>query len=70
MNHKNTMADLVELDMVNFDDILGIYLLQTCYASVNCTQVVKFQIPNEPVIKWSCSLAVPKGNFISYLKAR
>ncbi|KAH0698695.1 hypothetical protein KY284_012910 [Solanum tuberosum] len=42
INHKDTMDDLVELDM----------------------------IPNEPVIEWSSSSAVPKGHFISYLKAR
>ncbi|KAH0679067.1 hypothetical protein KY284_020152 [Solanum tuberosum] len=44
VNHKSTMADLVELDM--------------------------FQFPNEPVIEWRSSSAVPKGHFISYLKAR
>ncbi|KAH0695075.1 hypothetical protein KY285_022172 [Solanum tuberosum] len=46
INHKSTMADLVE------------------------TQVIKFQFPNEPVIEWSSSSAVPKGRFILYLKAR
>ena len=41
------------------------------YASVYCrTQVVRFQIPNEPVIEWSNDLVVPKGCFISYPKAR
>ncbi|KAH0761440.1 hypothetical protein KY290_017513 [Solanum tuberosum] len=34
------------------------------------TRVVKFQFPNEPVIEWSSSSAMPKGHFISYLKAR
>ena len=29
-----------------------------------------FQVPNKPVIEWSSSLVVPKGRFISYLKAR
>ncbi|KAH0679464.1 hypothetical protein KY284_020549 [Solanum tuberosum] len=71
INHKETMADLVELDMVDFDVILGMDWLHACYASIDCrTRVVKFQIPNEPVIEWSSSSAVPKGRFISYLKAR
>ncbi|KAH0679995.1 hypothetical protein KY290_022105 [Solanum tuberosum] len=71
INHKDTMADLVELDMVDFDVILGIDWLHACYASMDCkTRVVKFQIPNEPVIEWSSSSIVPKGRFISYLKAR
>ena len=71
INHKDTMADLVELDMVDFDVILGMDWLHACYASIDCrTRVVKFQILNEPVIEWSSSSAVPKGRFISYLKAR
>ena len=69
-NHKNTMANLVELDMVDFDVILGIDWLHACYASIDCrTRVAKFHIPNELVIKCSSSSAVPKGRFISYLKA-
>ena len=71
INHKSTMADLVELDMVDFDVILGMDWLHACYASVDCrTRVVKFQFSNEPVIEWNSSSAVPKGRFISYLKAR
>ena len=43
INHKSTMADLVELDMVDFDVILGMDWLHACYASINCrTQIVKF----------------------------
>ena len=71
INHKSTMADLIVLDMVDFDVILGIEWLHAYYASIDCrTRVVKFKIPNEPVIKWASSSAVPKGCFISYLKAR
>lgn len=45
--------------------------LHACYASLDCrTRAVKFLFPNEPVIEWSSSSAVPKGRFISYLKAR
>ncbi|KAH0722564.1 hypothetical protein KY290_005215 [Solanum tuberosum] len=71
VNHKSTMADLAELDMVDFDVISGMDWLHTCYASIDYrTRVVKFQFPNEPVIEWSRSSAVPKGHFISYLKER
>ena len=60
------MADLIELDMVDFDVILGMDWLNTCYASIDYkTWVVMFQIPNEPVIEWSSSSAVPMGYFIS-----
>ena len=70
-SHKSTITDLKELYMVDFDVVLGVDWFHDFYASIGCrTQVVKFQIPNEPVIEWSISLAVPKGHYISYLKAR
>uniref|UniRef100_M1DJI7 Polyprotein n=1 Tax=Solanum tuberosum TaxID=4113 RepID=M1DJI7_SOLTU len=42
VNHKDTVVDLIKLDMVDIDVIL----------------------------EWRSSLAVPKDNFISYLKAK
>ncbi|KAG5614600.1 hypothetical protein H5410_014424 [Solanum commersonii] len=36
VNHNGTMADLVELDMVEFDVILCMDWLHACYASVDC----------------------------------
>jgi len=39
----DTMADLVELDMVDFDVILGMDWLHACYASVDC-RLVKFSL--------------------------
>ena len=46
------MADIVELDMLDFDVILGIDSIHVCYALVYCkTWVVKFQFPNESVLE-------------------
>ncbi|KAH0739576.1 hypothetical protein KY290_038281 [Solanum tuberosum] len=71
VNHKSTIADLVELDIVDFDVILGMDWLHACYALVDCSyRVVRFQFPNKPVLEWKSSSVVPKGHFISYLKAR
>ena len=65
------MADLVELDMVNFDVILGMGQVHACYTLVYCiNQVVMFLFLSEPVIEWRNSLVVPKGRFISYLKVK
>ena len=51
VNHRSTMADLVELNMVYFDVILGIDWLHACYGSVDCkTRVIKFQFPNKLVL--------------------
>ena len=65
------IADLIELDMVDFDIILVMNWLHSCYASIDCrTRVVKFQFPNKPVFEWSENSVSPKIHFISYLKAR
>lgn len=69
--HRVMYADLIELDMVDFDIILGMDWLHSCYASIDCrARVVKFHFPAEPILKWSGSFVIPKGHFISYLKAR
>ena len=55
--------------MVDFDVILGMDLIRSCQVSIDCkTRAVKCQIPNEPIMEWICSSAVPKGHFISYMK--
>ena len=54
------MVDLIELDMVHFDVILGMDL-HACYASVNSrTRFVKFHFPNELVSEWKNIYAVPE----------
>ena len=43
INHKNTMAYLVELDLVEFNVILGMDGLHACYALLDCrNRVDKF----------------------------
>ena len=71
VSQKVTSADLVELEMVEFDIILGMDWLHSCYASVDCRiRIVRFQFLNEPVLEWKGSSSVPMVLFISYLKAR
>ena len=48
---RDTLIDLIELDMVNFDVILGMDWLHSCYAFlISWTRRVMFQFPNDPVI--------------------
>ena len=57
--------------MVDFDVILGMDWLHSCYALVDCrTRIVHFQFPDEPILEWKGSSLAPMGRFISYLKAR
>ncbi|XP_070036664.1 uncharacterized protein [Nicotiana tomentosiformis] len=67
---RDSMANLIELRMVDFDVIIGMDWLYSCFAKLDCrTRTVRFEFPNEPFIEWKCDDVVPKGRFISYLKA-
>ena len=44
-------VDLVELDMLDFDGILGMDWLHACFASIDYRRrVLRFNFPNEPVV--------------------
>ncbi|XP_070031672.1 uncharacterized protein [Nicotiana tomentosiformis] len=46
---RDTLVDLIVLDMIDFDMLMGIDWLSSCYAIVDChAKIVKFEIPNEP----------------------
>lgn len=67
---RETLVDLIKLDMVDFDIILGMDWLHLCYASIECrTHSIIFKFPNEPVIEWGGIFLVPKERIISYLQA-
>nr|XP_009758075.1 PREDICTED: uncharacterized protein LOC104210804 [Nicotiana sylvestris] len=69
--HRLTAANLVELEMVDFDVIMSMDWLESCYATVGCrTKIVNFEFPNEPVLEWKGDAVTPRGRFIPYLKAR
>ena len=49
--NRVSYAELVELDMLDFDVILGMDWLHDCFASIDCrTRVVKFNFPNETIV--------------------
>ena len=71
VSQKSTLVDLVQLEMVDFDVILGMDFLHSCSASVNCrTRIVHFQFPDERILELKGSSLAPMGRFISRLKAR
>ncbi|XP_070013344.1 uncharacterized protein [Nicotiana sylvestris] len=66
---RDTTTDLVELGMVDFDVIIGMDWLYSCFAKLDCqTRTIRFEFPDEPVIEWKGDNVVPRGRFISYLK--
>src|SRR5688572_26991763 len=68
--HKMVPCDLIELDMIDFDVILGVDWLHASYASIDSrTRGVKFHFPNESVLEWEGRDSVVKGKIISCLEA-
>ena len=48
-----TYDDLIELTMLDFDIILGMYWLNKCYATIDCpNRVVRFHFPSEIELEW------------------
>ncbi|XP_009766081.1 uncharacterized protein [Nicotiana sylvestris] len=46
---RDTLADLIILDMIDFDILMEMDCLSSCYAIVDChAKIVKFEIPEEP----------------------
>ncbi|XP_060210488.1 uncharacterized protein LOC132637416 [Lycium barbarum] len=69
--HHLTTTDLAKLEMVNFDVIMGMDWLASCYATVDCrAKTIQFRFPNELVLEWSGDSVTTRGRFISYLRAK
>ena len=50
--NRVSYVDLEELDMLDFDIILGMDWLRACFASIDCrTRVVRFNFQNEPLVE-------------------
>ncbi|KAH0722387.1 hypothetical protein KY290_005067 [Solanum tuberosum] len=62
LSYRVTLVDLVELDMLDFDVILRMDWLHSCYSSIECrTHVVKLQFPNEHMPEWKGRDSMPIG---------
>jgi hypothetical protein len=65
------LADLVELNMVDFDVILGMNRLSSSHASLDCyIKVVKFEIPELPTFTFRGDQNLSSCNLISAMTAQ
>ncbi|XP_070020217.1 uncharacterized protein [Nicotiana sylvestris] len=50
---RDTMADLVESGVVDFNVIMGMDWLYSCFAKLDCrTRTMRLEFPNKPVVEW------------------
>ncbi|XP_070022649.1 uncharacterized protein [Nicotiana sylvestris] len=49
---RDTIVDLIELGMVDFDVIMGMDWLYSCFAKLDCrTRTMRLEFPNDPVVE-------------------
>ncbi|XP_070005813.1 uncharacterized protein [Nicotiana sylvestris] len=68
---RDTLADLIVLDMNDFDMLMGMDWLSSCYAIVVChAKIVKFEIPNEPSFILRGSQVPEICKIVSFMKTQ
>ncbi|XP_070010994.1 uncharacterized protein [Nicotiana sylvestris] len=49
---RDTTVDLIKLGMVDFDVIMGINWLYSCFSKLDCrTRTMRLEFPNEPIVE-------------------
>ncbi|XP_070018077.1 uncharacterized protein [Nicotiana sylvestris] len=68
---RDTLDDLIVLNMIDFDMLVGMDWLSSCYAIVNChAKIVRFEIPNERSFILRGSQVPETCKIVSFIKAQ
>ncbi|XP_070040575.1 uncharacterized protein [Nicotiana tomentosiformis] len=68
---RDTLVDLIVLDMIDFDMLMGMDWLSSCYAIVDChAKIVKFEIPNKPSFVLKGGQVPETCKVVSFMKAQ
>ncbi|XP_070022164.1 uncharacterized protein [Nicotiana sylvestris] len=68
---RDTLADLIVLDMIDFDMLMEMDWLSSYYDIVDChTKIVKFEIPNEPSFILRGSQVSETCKIVYFMKAQ
>ncbi|XP_070017426.1 uncharacterized protein [Nicotiana sylvestris] len=68
---RDTLASLIVLDMIDFDVLMGVDWLSSCYAIVDChAKIVKFEIPNKPNFILRGNQVPETCKIVSFMKAQ
>ncbi|XP_075103567.1 uncharacterized protein LOC142178135 [Nicotiana tabacum] len=68
---RDTLVDLIVLDVFDFGMLMGMDWLSFCYAIVDChAKIVKFEIPNEPSFILRGSQVLETCKIVSFMKAQ
>lgn len=65
------LTNLVDLEMIDFDVIMRLDWLYSCYTKLDCrSKIVRFEFSNELVIERKRNITMLIGRFISYPKGQ
>ena len=68
--NRFSYIELVQLDIIDFDVILGMNCLHATFDFVYCSMsVMKFNVPNDPIVERKGKKSYPIGCIISCFKA-
>jgi len=63
--------NMLKINMLDFDIILGMDCLYACYASIDCRiQLVTFKVSNEPIMTWEGGILLLRFNYMALLYIR